>query len=218
MVDATDSTADVRDARPSDGYGDELFFCDQLLPTDFACASIAPKTGASVCTDEAIGEIVATCFGDEASTAECSAAQTKYAACAKCAFQTWAYKSLALDVGGCMLAVAPESNCGDIWRCHLDCVTAVCSECVHTPGTSRDGGSATEYDDCRARADDPSGTLAKGACFNVATRELESCRLDPRFAVCFVDDNSGIARFITGACRDGGDWSKVTAPSDAGTG
>jgi hypothetical protein len=57
-------------------------------------------------------------------------------------------------------------------------------------------------------------TKPKGACADRAAA-LNLCRLNTKVAVCFVDRTEDVTRFLTGACRDGGDWSKVS--TDAGT-
>ncbi len=287
--------------------------CSAPLPSGFACSPVAPKPGAMVCTDEAIAELMTGCFGDTASSTKCSAAQTKWADCARCALKTWTYGDAGyFDTGACMHAIDPDSGCGEAWRCNTDCVAAACSDCDPTEGTGAAGGTTSEFDDCAARAAgagsatapkgacydpvsythldvykrqlktwtygdagyfdtgacmhaidpdsgcgeawrcntdcvaaacsdcDPtegtgaaggttsefddcaaraagagSATAPKGACYDLAAKDLQLCRLNTKVAVCFVDSVADVARFITGACRDGGDWSKVTA-IDAG--
>jgi hypothetical protein len=191
--------------------------CSAPLPSGFACSPVAPKPGAMVCTDEAIAELMTGCFGDTASSTKCSAAQTKWADCARCALKTWTYGDAGyFDTGACMHAIDPDSGCGEAWRCNTDCVAAACSDCDPTEGTGAAGGTTSEFDDCAARAAGAgSATAPKGACYDLAAKDLQLCRLNTKVAVCFVDSVADVARFITGACRDGGDWSKVTA-IDAG--
>jgi len=181
--------------------------CDVPLPS-FTCTPSDAKAGSTVCTDAMISEFVTGCFGSSGSSTACNAAMTKYPACNTCILTTWLYEST-VDSGACVRKIDPTNKCGTAWRCNFDCLAEVCVGCDPTSGTGA-SGTESEYDDCEKEAQFAgSSTAAKGACYDVASRDLAACSLDPRFKYCFPRTSADVVNFFRGACRDGGNWTSA---------
>lgn len=228
VAEGTDATADtgtrdsgVRDTgSPSDtGWRDtgELLgrTCEQPLPAKFACPTAKPKVGQTVCTD-AMLEQFSSCFGPDASSTKCSAAQKNFPECSKCVLGEWIAESR-IDTAACVLALAPKDPCATAVTCNVACFVTACSLCDMVAGSGRKA-PASEYDDCLENVQlAGSSTKPKGACYDLASKDAAICGARPELAVCFIKTKSDLLPFYRGACRDGGDWSRATAATDAGS-
>jgi len=228
LVDGSDATADsgMRDSVARDtgvwdtGWrdtGGEWFgrTCEQIV-TGFKCPTLEPKVGQSVCTD-AMLEQFSSCFGADASSTKCSAAQKNFPECSKCVLGEWLAEDR-IDVAACVVAVAPKDVCAVAVGCALACRDAACPRaiCDETPGSGMRGDS--EYEDCLLTVESAgSSTKPKGACYEVAAKDYAICAVRPDLAVCFPKAKSDLLPFYRGACRDGGDWSHATEATDAGS-
>ncbi len=190
--------------------------CAQPLPAGFdaSCGALTPKAGSKVCTDEMLVEI-ATCFGPSPDAKRCAAIQAAAPECAKCTLTTWA-GPLGVDEAACVARVDGKSDGPRALQCGRDCVAAVCSfdDCDTTPG-SGSTSDRSQWRDCyeTAQSSADGGVDGGGACATFAARRA-AC-LTEATAACFPKNADDLLRFWRGACRDGGDWSKV---GDAGVG
>ena len=193
------------------------YTCVQPLPADFACKAPASKPGKSVCTDAMLDEFL-NCFGSDGSYTKCAAAIKAYPDCQTCVLKDWLWKN-SIDTAACIATVAPKDPCATVVRCNTDCLGTVCpvDDCDSTPGS---GSTATrsQLDECWGDAQFAGSTLkAKGACYEVASKGYAECAARSDLAVCIVTTKPEVLRFLRGACRDGGDWTKsTTGTTDAG--
>lgn len=189
--------------------------CPAPLAAGFECKAPADRAGKTVCTDQAIDDVVSGCFGSSATSTTCSAAQKKWADCYKCTINEWTPGGYT-DRGTCAQKIDPTSKCGKAFRCVTDCVASVCTtdDCDTTPGSGRTS-STSQYENCVSDVQNKGGTVRpKGVCYDVASKDAQECAADPKFANCL-----DVTYLFRGACRDGGDWSKAAdaKPVDAGT-
>lgn len=190
--------------------------CGQPLPDGFesTCVGPKPKTGSTACTDEMLVEI-ATCFGPVGYDAKrCAAIKAAAPDCAKCTLATW-LGPLGADEAACVALVDAKSDCARTLQCGRDCLSTVCSldDCDTTPG-SGSTSERSQWQDCSETAQSGDGGVdGGGACASFAARRA-AC-ITGATAPCFPNNADDLLRFFRGACRDGGDWSKV---GDAGAG
>lgn len=190
--------------------------CGQPLPDGFesACVGPKPKAGSTACTDEMLVEI-ATCFAPGLDAKRCAAIQAAAPECAKCTLATW-FGRLGADEAACVARVDGEGDCARALQCGRDCLSTVCSfdDCDTTPG-SGSTSDRSQWQDCAeaAQSSADSGVDGGGACASFAARRA-AC-ITGAAAPCFPNSAEDLLRFFRGACRDGGDWSKV---GDAGAG
>jgi hypothetical protein len=190
--------------------------CAQPLPSEFTCLAPDARTGRTTCTDAMLAEFVL-CFGSAGDEKRCSAAIKAFPECNDCVLREWLYDGRLVDIGACMRAIDPGSACGTNWRCNIDCLAAICSDCDDSLGSGRTS-STSERQDCERDAQfKGSSTRPMGECFDLAARDLATCRTDERFAKCFIASINDVLVFYRGACRDGGEWSRADlAIADAG--
>jgi hypothetical protein len=195
------------------------YTCQSPLPPSFACSEIPHTKGMRVCTDAMIAEFVS-CFG-AGDPVRCNAAQKNYPECSACILEKWIIVSSAgvgvVDTPSCIQLRDPDGACGRITRCNTDCLEAVCGDCDSTAGTGRTS-ARSELDDCYADARFAgSPAKAKGACYDLASKDAVACSMIEDLAPCFLHTADDLTTFYRGACRDGGDWSATGPAADAGT-
>jgi hypothetical protein len=187
--------------------------CIAPLDGGFTCVPPTPRPGKTVCTDAAL-DAVLVCFGSDSKA--CSAATAKYPECSACV-KDW-IEGDRIDFAACVYAIDPTNPCGTTVQCTLDCLDAVCSACDPTVG-SGSMPARSARDDCERAASSSGDGGPVGACWDVAAKDYAACATDPRFMLCFPRRLDELVPFFRGACRDGGDYSRVyeTSPADAAT-
>jgi hypothetical protein len=175
--------------------------CPAVVPAGWTCtAMVAARTGEKTCDDAALARLQHDCVSSGATGSACTATTKELAACSACVFQHWSILTLGTfsvaDTAACVRLVDPTSDCAKTLACFHACAELRCDDCGDAIACFAKEHSAT------------------GEC---ATSDVAACRADPRFAPCFVESSDDWLRFARGACRDGGDWTKATEVSDAGS-
>lgn len=195
-----DAGAPRSDSSPDREIIDASYVCDwPASASDVTCPTKSTARPRTVCTDDALTELL-TCVGTKPDDAtRCLAAKKAYPECNACIFTEWLIEGFP-DSAACMRAIAPESPCADGWRCQHDCLVAVCLGCE----------TELEWTGCSARAVAADG----GACWS-RSKDYVGCAEQPRFAPCLVNAPSELRTFFRGACVTGGLWSlAVDASTD----
>jgi hypothetical protein len=191
--------------------------CETTLDKSFACAEPTVPAGKTVCTDAMIDEFM-NCFGTDADTKKCTAAQTKYAACNTCILKDW-LTDTSVNIAACVKSIDPTGTCGKTVQCSNDCLAATCGDCDTSAGSGKTAAT-TEQQDCeRAVQRKPGGTKPTGQCWDFGVKDYAACSGDPKFSVCFISAKADLLGFFRGACRDNANWSKADQPDgseDAG--
>lgn len=194
-------TAAPVDAPPEDVTDAAIDAASCVGPLDaaFACRPPKERVGKTVCTDAAINAVLV-CFGTDSKA--CSDASAKYPECSTCV-RDW-LEGERIDFAACVRLIDPTGSCPTTVQCTLDCLDAVCSMCDPTVG-SGSMPARSARDDCE-RAATASGV---GACWDVAAKDYTACATDARLQLCFPRRLEELVPFFRGACRDGGDYSRV---------
>ena len=173
--------------------------CSVALDGALTCRAPRERPGKTVCTDAAIRAMLV-CFGTD--TKACSDATAEYPSCSACV-KDW-LEGERIDFAACVRAVDPSSACGTTVQCTLDCLDAVCGACDSRVGTGSLPARSAR-DDCEIDA----AKNGSGACWELAAKDYTACATDPKFGVCFPRGAEEMLAFFRGACRDGGDYSRV---------
>lgn len=185
--------------------------CNNPLPSDFSCEPVRDAPGSGACTDAAIDGMLS-CFRADGSETACAKAQADFPSCAQCVMKDWLLNSQPSSAA-CVSKVDPGGPCARIVQCNADCLAFVCSgkNCDATPGSGT-VGTRSELQDCYVSAQFAgSSAKAKGACYDLASKDYGPCATDAKYTVCFPRTVDDLRLFFRGACRDGGNFGDVGA-------
>jgi hypothetical protein len=213
-VDAVVDTAKVPDTTPPPS-------CESELSSNFECVAPIKVAGETTCSEEALQGLIESCLAADITVpSECAAWKAANAACATCV-RRWHWTAIPGEIYPddykCYWAIM-DDTCAKNVNCMFDCQDEVCAECDR----ARDSDGTSEIGRCYS-ANEQAGSK----CWDVAAQAGMACFQSHDTAGCNVNEiykdtadlttlKSQVLRFLRGACRDNGDWTRSEEAGDAG--